>query len=76
MERIGKTPALALGEWVANRDLSQCTHEVRTCYAWDKAYSLQRDGWEIERAAWQSRKGIYPDDKGGWIIIVSRKRDW
>lgn len=64
-----REPALALSEWLANRDTSLCTHRVRTCYSWDRAWALEREGWKIDTAGWQK---LAETGKGGWVILLSQ----
>ncbi len=64
-------PSLALAEWLATLDPAEQTHEVRTCYSWDRAYELVSQGWQIDKAAWLTRK----PDKDGWVLLLSRPKE-
>jgi len=72
MSSPASDPKLALKEWLATRDPDQFTHRVRTCYDWAVAWQLARNGWHIDTAGWQRRSMAYPEDKGGWVIVLSK----
>ena len=66
-------PSLVLEEWLATRGTADVTHEVRTCYDWATAWQAAMTGWEIDAASWQRREMVIKGDRGGWVILLSRR---